>query len=226
MTKNNFITLTVMLLVTIVASPLVGMATPNPPATLFCASASSQYHAIKAATSTKLMSHLRKKIYPNMASFDGTPTEFFNGFDFDELNFNLQEVGFDPTLSWRHLHSVKNLTLSFSLPERLAITNNKVISEVTFTLIPTPSHIDITLNHSLTHIGGKYWSILMNPAISVVELSPCAAVALTEAFGKPQSYPAGQSLKSTYIALPDSGYDATSLKESNSNDYQLCEKHY
>ncbi|EKE81466.1 hypothetical protein [Idiomarina xiamenensis] len=192
-----------------------------------CANGSSQYQAVKAATSGEFESRLQMQVNEQYANFDGTPGDFFDEVEFTGIGLGLQKLGFNVSLSWDNKQIQKNVAFNFPLPDGLAAEGNNQPSKVIFTLTPKGSHIEISLNHSLTYIGGQSWSVLTNPAKSTVELSPCVKVALTEAFGSPQTTPAGSVSGGGYKPLPTTGGGIGGGTPIGGGwDYQLCDAHF
>ncbi|WP_348660893.1 hypothetical protein, partial [uncultured Idiomarina sp.] len=114
----------------------------------------------------------------------------------------------------------KNLIFDFPLPDGLAVEGNGRPSRVTFTLDPSSgSHVDVSLNESLTNIGNNYWKDLTDPAVGKSEVSPCVEVAFKEIFGsnRVNKTPTGTSSGGGYKPLPGTGGD--------DRDSQVCDLH-
>ncbi len=141
-----------------------------------CAHDNSQYQAVKALTSGEFENSLQSTVNAQFADFSGTTKDFFSKLDFSNLSLSLEKLGYNFTLSSTEKNETKSISFEFS--DAKGVPNDPPSSELTFTLIPKQSHIEVSLNPSLTHLGGHYWSVLTNPEVNKAELSPCTQVAL------------------------------------------------
>jgi len=143
-----------------------------------CAHDNSQYQAVKALTSGEFESNLQATVNEQFANFSGTSQDFFDDLDFSSLSSRLEELDYNFTLSSSDKNNTKNVSFEFSGSKDFPSKNPP--SKLTYTLIPKQSHIDVSLNPSLTHIGGYYWSVLAKPEVNKAELPPCTQVALKD----------------------------------------------
>ncbi|WP_370215364.1 hypothetical protein [Idiomarina sp.] len=185
-----------------------------------CAEDSSEYNAVKAALGAEFRFKLRELINEQFAEWDGIPGASFDEVELTDLGLGIQVRGFNVFLTWDNKQTKKNLIFDFPLPDGLAVEGNGRPSRVTYTLDPSSgSHVDVSLNESLTNIGNNYWKDLTDPAVGKSEVSPCVEVAFKEIFGsnRVNKTPTGTSSGGGYKPLPGTGGD--------DRDSQVCDLH-
>lgn len=195
----------------------------------FSCTESSEYQAVRAATSGEFRNRLRAEINEAYLDEDLQRTDDFDDFQFNGFGLGIQKSGFSVSISWDNELVDKTAFFTFLTPDPLATESNQEPSVVAFNLSPTGNGISISLDATKTHISGNYWSVMTNPSVTPLEVSPCAAEALEEAFGTPTtSGPSSGGGGGNYI--PPSNGGGTSLPVGGGGgdgwESQWCDQHH
>ena len=209
---------------------MVNVASTTNSSSEFSCTESSEYKAVKAATSGEFKNRLRAEINEAYLDENLQRTDDFDDFQFNGFGLGLQKSGFSVSISWDNELVDKTAFFTFLTPDPLATEDNQEPSVVAFKLSPISNGISISLDATKTHISGNYWSVMTDSSVTSLEVSPCAAEALEDAFGTPTtSGPSGGGGGGNYI--PPSNGGGTSLPGVGGGggdgwDSQVCDKHY
>lgn len=202
------------------------MSTANSTSEYSCTQ-SSEYQAVKAATSGEFKNRLRTEINEAYLDENLQRTGDFDDFQFNGFGLGLQKSGFSVSISWDNELVDKTAFFTFLTPDPLATEGNQEPSVVAFKLSPISNGISINLDATKTHISGNYWSVMTDSSVTSLEVSPCAAEALEDAFGTPATSARSGGGGGNYI--PPSNGGGTSIPGVGGGggwDSQVCDKHY
>lgn len=195
----------------------------------FSCTESSEYQAMKAIISGEFRNRLRAKINDAYSDEDLQLKGNFDNIEFTEFGLRLEKTGFTVSLNWDNQQVDKTPFFTFPTPDLLATKNNQEISQVAFKLSPSDNGTSISLDGTKTHISRKYyWVDMTNPRLSTVELSPCAAEALSEAYGTVSVSATGDTGSDNYKPMPGkkSLFPEGAPEEESRDKNPLCEVRY
>lgn len=168
-------------------APMANLTPTTSSSSEFSCTESSEYQAVKAATSGEFRNRLRAEINKAYLDEDLQRTDDFDDFQFNGFGLGIQKSGFSVSISWDNEVVDKTAFFTFLIPDPLATESNQEPSVVAFKLSPISNGISISLDATKTHVSGNYWSVMTNSSVTSLEVSPCAAEALSEAFGTPDT---------------------------------------
>lgn len=198
------------------------------PSSEFSCIESSEYLAVKAITSGEFRNRLRAKINSVYSNQDIQLTGNFEDAEFTDYGLRLEKAGFTVLINWDNQRIDKTPFFIFSNPDLLATKNNQEISQVAFRLSPSGNGTLISLDGTKTHLSGDYWSVMTSSGVTPLEVSPCAAEALSEAYGTASVSATGDTGSDNYNPKPGKGspFLGGAPEEDTSRKNPLCEARY